>query len=182
MASVRVNVALVGFEAFDSGDRQAVTDAVGVMQSIWAAVGLQVIVARFVVPTRLVGRLIAPYGGAEAQAITERVAGPAGAVDMFVVRTFGPGWGIAREGAGPCDKQRKGMTGVVVSIMGNTTAQNGTTFAHELGHYLGLPHCRCNDPACTTNLMRGGGCPAGSNTAITPAQAAQAKTHCFVTP
>lgn len=180
MASVRVNVALVGFEAFSQADRQEVNGAVAIMKSVWAAVGLQVIVARFVVPTRLVGHLIAPYGGAEAQAITERVAGPPDSLDMFVVRTLGPGWGVTKE-KGPCDKQRKGMTGVVVSIMG-TTAQNGTTFAHELGHYLGLPHCPCNNPACNTNLMRGGGCAAGSNTLITPAQATQAKTHCFVTP
>jgi hypothetical protein len=175
-----VNVALVGFEAFSPADRQEVNAAVVIMRSVWAAVGLNITVARFTVPTRQMGHLIAPYGGAEAQAITERVAGPPDSLDMFVVRTLGPGWGVTKDVPGPCDKQRKGMTGVVVSIMG-TTAQNGTTFAHELGHYLGLPHCPCGNPDCATNLMRGGGCAAGTNTLITAAQAAKAKIHCFVT-
>ena len=181
MPSVRVNVCLVGFEAFSTTDRQNVNAAVGVMQSIWAAVGLQITVARFVVPTRRMGHLIAPYGGPEAEEITHRVAGPPDSVDMFVVRTLGPGWGVTKDVPGPCDKQGKGMTGVVVSLMG-TPAHHGTTFAHELGHYLGLPHCPCPNPACTANLMRGGGCAAGSNTLVTAAQAAKAKVHCNVTP
>jgi hypothetical protein len=181
MPSVRVNVCLVGFEVFSADDRRAVNDAVTIMKSIWAAVGMQVVVSRFKVPVSLMGRLIAPYGGPEAEEITHRAAGPPNSVDMFVVRTLGPGWGVTKDVPGPCDKKAKTMTGVVVSIMG-TTAQNGTTFAHELGHYLGLPHCPCNNPACDTNLMRGAGCAAGSNRLITAAQLAIARIHCFVTP
>jgi reprolysin-like metallo-peptidase family M12B len=83
---------------------------------------------------------------------------------------------------GPCNKKEKRrMTGVVVRV-GNDDARNGTVFAHEVGHYLGLDHCQCNDPACDDKLMRGGGCNTNSNTVISPADAAKLRTHCAVRP
>jgi hypothetical protein len=65
------------------------------------------------------------------------------------------------------------MTGCVVSLNGDY-ANSGNTFAHELGHYLGLNHIA--DPA---NFIGNNG-SSNSNTDILAWQGDIMKTHCFV--
>jgi hypothetical protein len=74
---------------------------------------------------------------------------------------------------GPCDKSAKGMTGTVVSLNG-PTANSGNTFAHEIGHYLGLNHI-----ADTDNFIGNNG-PSDSNTGIFSWQGDIMAKHCFV--
>lgn len=180
MANVAVNLTLVGVEGFTPADRAAVDDAVRIMRIIMLGAGIHLAIDRFKMSTAQVGRLVTITSNADARALTHKAAGPDGGIDMFVVKqmTGADGWSPV---GGPCDKTRKGMTGAVVSLNGDA-ANRGNTFAHELGHYLGLEHASCSDPAFNDNFIRGGKCSSGANTVVTSAQAAIMVTHCAVTP
>jgi hypothetical protein len=181
MPNLTLNLVLVGSDAFSAADRQKVNDAVQIMRTIYAAVDLHFSIDRFKMSVADAGPLVTVKSNADARALTEKVAGPVNTVDIFVVRSMlgADGWSPV---GGPCDKRKKGMTGCVVSLNGSA-ANCGNSFAHELGHYLGLAHCPCSDPACTSNFIRGtGGCSSNSNTDITAQQGAIVTGHCAVTP
>jgi Metallo-peptidase family M12 len=182
--TVRVNRILVGAERFTAADRQNTTDAMGVMRQIMLGIGLHVEFDFFKISVAEAGRFVHISSAADAVALTHRVqAGASGTVDMFVVRTMtgdGTGWSPV---GGSCDKRDKGQTGIVVSLEGPDAAYRGNTFAHEFGHYLGLHHAACDDPALATNFIRGGPtCSSDSNTGITPDQATTMLAHCSVQP
>jgi hypothetical protein len=179
MANVTLNLTLVGTELFSAADRQKVNDAVQIMRTILLAVDLHISVDRFRMSVSQAGSLVNITSDADAQALTEKAAGPDNTVDFFVVKTMvgAEGWSPV---GGPCNKKKKGMTGVVVSLNGSVD-NCGNTFAHELGHYLGLVHCPCVDAACNDNFIRGGGCSSNSNTVITAEQGDLVKSHCSVT-
>ena len=187
MANVTLNVILVGVERFTAEDRRKVNEALRIMRTIYLSIGLHFSIDRFKMPVaQCRGLMMTPITDADAEAITQRVAGPDGTIDMFVVRQMVGGAGVTKVD-GPCNKRRsKRMTGVVVALTDlsftDNDARRGTVFAHEVGHYLGLDHCPCGDPACNDNLMRGGGCSTNSNTAITAQQAVVLMSHCAVTP
>jgi hypothetical protein len=80
---------------------------------------------------------------------------------------------------GPCvEKDDKGMNGSVVGLFGSE--QTARTFAHEVGHNLGLGHKNSNPE----NLM----CQSGSASSIrdsvilTSAQGGDIKDHCLMKP
>lgn len=180
MASVRVNRVLVGAERFTAVDRQNTIDAIAVMRQIMLNADIHLSFELFKMSVAEAGRFVHIASKADAAALTHRIqAGPFGTVDMFVVRTMtggAVGWSPIR---GSCDKRDKGQTGIVVSLEGADAADRGNTFAHELGHYLGLSHAPCSD---LTNFVRGNGCSSGANTAITAAQKATMVAHCAVQP
>jgi hypothetical protein len=84
------------------------------------------------------------------------------------------------------------MNGVLGGEVNRTTAQVARTFAHEIGHYLGLPHNHGDDPDCpdTTNgcnnLMAqtrcANSCGGGVCVAVllTSSQGDTIRGHCFV--
>ena len=74
----------------------------------------------------------------EAQDLTADWTVPNGSLDLFVVQVVNGASGWSPVG-GSCDKDSKGMTGSVVSLEGGKDYA-GNTFAHEMGHYLGLDH------------------------------------------
>jgi hypothetical protein len=77
---------------------------------------------------------------------------------------------------GPCDKDAKGMNGATCGLWGSE--QTARTFAHELGHYLGLEH-RNSQP---DNLM----CQSGqanstrNSVLLTSGQGNAMDDHCSV--
>jgi hypothetical protein len=92
---------------------------------------------------------------------------------------------------GPCEeKDDKGMNGSVIGLWGSE--QTARTFAHEVGHYLGLPHpCEpdwssanpCAGAACPPNrLMTQSGCAANTRTSVgfTIEEGNTIKGHCLV--
>ena len=93
--------------------------------------------------------------------------------DVFVVRQMTGGADGRSAVDGGCDKNGKGWSGSVVSL--NSGANNaGNTFAHEIGHYLGLDHVPDSG-----NFIGGNG---GSNswTGIFSWQGDEMKQHCWM--
>lgn len=184
MPTVRVNRILVGAELFTATDRQNVADAITVMRQIMLGAGLRLEFDMFKLSAADAGRFVHITSRSDAAALTYRVqAGPFGTVEMFIVRTMSgsaSGWSPV---GGSCDKRDKGMTGIVVSLNGKDAANDGNTFAHELGHYLGLSHVSCDDPALARNFIRGAGtCSSEANTEVTADQATTMLQHCAVRP
>lgn len=108
----------------------------------------------------------------DAEGLTEEWTVPGSALDLFVVRKMNgaDGWSAVN---GSCDKDSKGMTGSVVSLNGSD-ANIGNTFAHEMGHYLGLNHISDAD-----NFIGNDGA-SNSHTNIKTSQGDKMKKHCFV--
>lgn len=171
MAQVDVNVIRVGGDLFTADENTRIQDALIVMISIFAQVNLAVGgFQRFMIHSSKVPAYLVIDSPAEARALTSDWTVPNNALDMFVVRQMLNEDGRSPVG-GPCNKNAQGMTGVVVSIAGSA-ANAGNTFAHEVGHYLGLSHS-----PIAGNFIEA---QSNSNTAITAAQGTQMKAHCFV--
>jgi hypothetical protein len=75
----------------------------------------------------------------DAGALTEQYSISSGGVDVFVVLSLIGAAGISALN-GSCEKTEAGWTGAVVSLRDYDYYFVGNTFAHEIGHYLGLKH------------------------------------------
>lgn len=113
-------------------------------------------------------------------------------VDAFVVRNISSDFvGIASAIPGSCDKESKN-DGVIAGEIGRDYEGFARTFAHEIGHHLGLKHNHGEKPDCpgTTNgcnnLMAqtrcADSCGGGTRTATLLAddQGSDMRSHCAV--
>ena len=73
-------------------------------------------------------------------------------IDAFVVRNISDDDFVGLSPHGSCDKPSKD-DGLVAGEIGRTYEAVARTFAHEIGHFLGLDHNHGDDPDCpnTTN-------------------------------
>jgi hypothetical protein len=168
-----VNIILVGVENFSSAQRTQVSASLAIARSIFSNGGLQIRNVEFYeISSAQAGANETIDSQAEAEDLTWDWTVPNNALDLFVVRVMNgaDGWSAVK---GSCDKNVKGMTGSVVSLNG-TTANSGNTFAHEMGHYLGLNHIPdlCN--------FIGGDGASDACTGIYAWQGATMDSHCFV--
>jgi hypothetical protein len=173
---VDINIILVGNERFTAADHQQVLDSIKIASTIYQQVSFDIgTVNRFIIAIAQAKGHELISSSSEAKALTDDWSVDNAAVDVFVVRRMvgADGWSAV---GGSCDKDKKGqMTGAVVSLNGNS-ANSGNTFAHEIGHYLGLPH------VATAGNFIGNNGSSNSNTAITAAQGTVMKKHCAVQP
>jgi hypothetical protein len=173
MPDISINIIRVGSDQWTSADFVTMNNAITVLRDTYATVGLTLRrTERFRITTAdAKGRDIIDNSD-EAATLTDEWTVPNNNVDVFLVRTYvGPVAGRSPVG-GPCDKDAKGMDGVVVELIGPLTGQ---VLAHEVGHYLGLPHVTGD----STNLMA----PTGPNGGLlTSAQGNTMKSHCFIEP
>lgn len=178
---IHLNLIRVGIESFTNADEQEIDGAVEFTRNTYATVNLGVgRVERFFITTADANGRDNINNDPEAVALTDEWTVPNSAFDVFFVLTYsGSTIGLSAVD-GPCDKDAKGMDGSVVAIEGspNTT---GLALAHEVGHYLGLPHVdlpgTADDPITGQNLMFPS-VPNGGN--LTASQGSTMRSHCFV--
>jgi Metallo-peptidase family M12B Reprolysin-like len=172
MPGISINIIRVGSEQFTSADLTTINNAITVLRNAYATVGLTLRrVEHFIITNAQAnGRDVIDNDG-EAETLTDEWTVNNNAVDVFIVKLYvGSVAGLSPVN-GPCDKNAKGMDGTVVELVGGTTGQ---VLAHEVGHYLGLPHV-----SDSTNLMFPS-VPNGGT--LTAAQGNTIKSHCFVEP
>lgn len=170
---IDVNLILVADDNFSLSDREQTAASLEIARQIYGKVFLNIgNVQWYKVSSAEAGALAVIDSQSEADDLTDDWTVQNNALDVFVVRAMNGADGWSPVG-GSCDKNASGTTGSVVSLNGSN-ASSGNTFAHEMGHYLGLDHIA--DPA---NFIGNGG-DSSSNTDILPWQGNTIKQHCFV--
>jgi Metallo-peptidase family M12B Reprolysin-like len=165
-----INIIRVGVESFTIGDEKEIDSAVHLMRKMYATVGIGVgRVARYGIATADAGGKDFIDDRDEAEELTEEWTVDNSAIDVFVVRNYAGNASGSSPVEGPCNKDSKTMSGVVVSIEGDVH-ESGIVLAHEVGHYLGLEH----NPDLR-NLMYE---TADSLGRLTPGQGGVMRLHC----
>jgi hypothetical protein len=169
-----VNIIRVGEENFTATERTRIFNALrNNVGSIYQQRDMDVGTIRtFIITVAQAGGYVTINSDDEAEDLTGDWTVNNDAIDMFVVRNYVGSVAGLSPVDGPCDKDAKGMNGLVVELDGSQTML-GIIMAHEMGHYLGLPHI-----STTNNLMRP--VASTSNTVITASQATDMKDHCFI--
>jgi hypothetical protein len=177
-----INVIAVGVDKFTTAQRQQVNDSIAIMTSIFAPLGPTVgTVNRHSINSANSRGLHIIRDFADVQSLPELWAVPNDAVDLFVVASIPlkDGWSPR---PGKCPKLiDKNLRSPVVSLSGDKF-NSGNTFAHEVGHFLGLPHAEDDTSLVgsgfvAANFMKA---QSGSNTEMTQAQSQKLRTHCSI--
>jgi hypothetical protein len=177
-----LNVIMVGKDKFNAAQLQKVNDSIAVMTSIYAPLGPTVgVINRYEIKSADSRGLHIIRNEADAETLSGLWAVPNDAIDLFVVAVIPikDGWSPLQ---GKCPKQKgKTVRSPVVSLNGDKD-NAGNTFAHEVGHYLGLPHAEDDSSLVgagfvATNFMKTN---SGSNTEMTQAQSQKMRTHCTI--
>jgi hypothetical protein len=178
---------LVGHEPGFAGwwsqsEAQSMQFAIDVMRELYSQVGVGVrrLFWRYIDTSEAAGYWSVDAG--EATDLTEEFTGPNDGIDVFFVKNVSDAGGWSNT-EGPCDKNEKGeRTGAVLELKSSDTF-TGILLAHEVGHYLTLPHA--ND---ITNVMGddsdGDGIGSINSTSVnlTNNQGNQMKDSCFIRP
>ena len=173
LPTIDVNLIAVGRDNFSNANVDQMLNSLTGARQIYAQVGLNIgTVRRFRIEASQAGALEIVDSLAEADQLTDDWTVGNNALDVFVVRSMNGADGWSAVG-GSCDKNSKGMTGSVVSLNGSL-ANSGNTFAHEMGHYLGLDHIAAAD-----NFIGNNGA-SNSHTNVFEWQGDTMKRHCFV--
>lgn len=182
-----LSIFLVGHEPdfsgeFTSDDARKMQFAIDVMRELYAQVGVGVrkLYWRYI-PVDEAGGYTS-VDGSEATDLTEDFSGPNDGIDVFFVTTVTDAGGWSNTN-GPCDKNAEGeRTGAVLELKSSSTF-TGILLAHEVGHYLGLPHA-----GNITNVMGddsdGDGIGSIDSTSVnlTVSQGNTMKSHCSIRP
>lgn len=122
----------------------------------------------------------------EAEDLTHDWTVPNNGLDVFMVDNISAGFVGISPVNGPCDKDDKDMNGVIGGEVNRSAAGVARTFAHEIGHYLGLPHNHGDDCPTTAsgraNLMAQTRCADSvcNSVQLTSSQGSTIRSHCSV--
>lgn len=125
----------------------------------------------------------------EAEDLTHDWTVPNNAIDVFMVDNISdPDFVGISPVDGPCDKDDKDMNGVIGGEVNRSSEGVARSFAHEIGHYLGLEHNHGDDcpttASGTANLMAQTRCASSicDSVVLTSSQGSKVRGHCFVQP
>lgn len=167
--------------AFTSDDTIRMQHAIDLMRELYAQVGVGVrkIYWQYIPTDQANGYSV--VNGSEATQLTEDWSGANDGIDLFFVTTITDAGGWSKTN-GSCDKDVAGRTGAIVELSNNNSFW-GILIAHEVGHYLGLPHA-----GDITNVMGddsdgdGIGSINTSSIELTNTQGNTMKSHCSIRP
>ena len=135
-----VSINLIRTDSFDIVAQQRIDYALKEMRKIYATVNIGVgRVRRYVVPP---GHEVIP-GHDEAVDLWDGWSAPNAGIDVFLVRLVPGGVNGMSPTGGTCDKDSKDDSGCVIDVQDTDDGLGltlGQVIAHEVGHYLGLPH------------------------------------------
>lgn len=182
--AINLSLILVAHEPDFSGEFtlaeiRSIQEAIDRMREIYAqaSLGVRKLYWQYI-PVADAGGYASVDGG-EATDLAEDWSGANDGIDVFWVTTVTDAGGWSNSD-GPCDKNAKGRTGVVLELQGSDEF-SGILLAHEVGHYLRLEHANT-----ITNMMGvdsnsdGIGELDGTSTNITAAQGSTMRSGCFV--
>jgi Metallo-peptidase family M12B Reprolysin-like len=121
----------------------------------------------------------------EAEALWDEWTVPGSGIDVFMVRNISASFVGISPVDGNCDKNGKD-DGLIGGEVGRTFEEVARTFAHEIGHFLGLPHNHGdNCPSSTSgknNLMAQTRCAISTRNSVllTGGQGSDMRDHCSV--
>jgi hypothetical protein len=178
-----LNVVAIGVDNFTDNEDIEIDYSIFKIRNIYARVGVGIgRVGHYGVAAANASGLDMPTTEAQLEEITDRWTVTNNGIDVFIPFAMSvPSNGGVILGLapvpGPCEsKDAKGMNGAVTGIWGSE--QTARTFAHEVGHYLDLPH-RNGSP---NNLMAQSRVASSirNSVLLTTAQGNTIKGHCLV--
>jgi metallopeptidase family M12-like protein len=185
-----LNVIEVGSDQFTASDHDEIDYSIFKVRNIYRQVGLGVgRVLHWGIPTADAGGFDSPTSQDDLDDLTADWSVANDGIDLFMphnMMVMSNGGVVLGQSAedGPCgDKDAVfGMSGATCGLWGSD--ETARTFAHELGHYLGLSHN--HGDACPTatsdrnNLMAQSRCDITDrdSTLLTSAQGADISDHC----
>ena len=185
---LHINVIDVGVDNFSSNERYKIDYSIYRTRRIFRTVnlGLGRMERYFILAADANGR---DDIGSEDEAtdLTQEWTVPNDGMDVFMVDNISADFVGISNINGPCDKDAKGRNGVIGGEVNRGSERVAKTFAHEIGHYLGLRHnhgSNCpSDVSDQNNLMAQTRC---RNNAVrdavllTASQGDDMRDHCFV--
>lgn len=185
---IHINVIHVGSK--DSDDEATIDAAVHVCRTVFATVGLGVgrVTHYAISDDDADGMDVIDSDGEKHDLLGAWTAG-GGGIDVFMVRDIAYDSVVGSAGYIPeeCDDTPGSDEDGVVVDVNRTTAQVARTFAHELGHFLGLSHTcgeapDCDPPCQMSNLMTQSGCAGPNALQLTSGQGDTMRCHFSVRP
>lgn len=185
---IHLNIIRVGIDNFTDDEIDKIDYAIYKARNIYRTVSLGVgRVEHYNVTSAEAGGKDDLDSEDEAEDLTHDWTVQNNGIDVFMVDNISDSdfVGISPVG-GPCDKDDKDMNGVIGGEVNRGKSAVARTFAHEIGHYLGLPHNHGDDcPSSASgraNLMAQTRCADSicDSVVLTSSQGSTMRGHCFV--
>ena len=185
---IHLNIIRVGIDNFTAAEVDKIDYAIYKARNIYRTVNLGIgRVQHFDVTSADANGHDDIGSESESEDLTHDWTVPNNGLDVFLVDNISASFIGRSPIEGPCDKDDKDMNGVLGGEVNRAADGLARTFAHEIGHYLGLEHNHGDDDcpsttAGTANLMAQTRCASNIRTsvALTGSQGSDVRDHCFV--
>jgi hypothetical protein len=177
-----LNIIAIGRDQFSDADFIELDYSVFKLRNIYHTVSIGVgRVRHWGVSTADADGLDTPTSEGDLEDITNHWTVPNYAIDMFIPHNMsvasngGTTLGLSPQD-GPCDKNDDDMNGSTCGLWGSE--QTARSFAHEIGHYLGVGHA--SDRPENLMCQSGGASNIRDSVQLLSSQGDQMRVHCFV--